>query len=302
MKLRLSLAVLLLVCIYEGAGAQISFKTEYIGSSNLLDSDGNRLDGCKGSALVYKAGLNLPLSTKVSAEKLPVVWGIGISGSYVSFHNKNIAEDLALSEVLGVQAAVYHIRPLNEKWYMMASIGLGIYTSDAKLSEIRYRNFLVNIGVLFVKKLKPNLEVGFGIAVNNTFGYPMLFPSLYFNWVHEGRFTYRLSMMDGGEMSLKYNANKKLSLSLIAEMSGQGAMLERNGKEMMFSHQYIVTGFRPEFKVSKYISIPLTIGVSMMRSTGYSERRLKGLFINTGMDADFQESFYLSGGVKIGFM
>lgn len=301
MKLISCLVVCILVMVCIDANAQIAFKTEYIGSSPLLDNDGNRIGDGKGSALVYKGGINMPLSTKIDERKRSTIWGAGISASYTSFDNKKMSENLVLSEMLGIQAALYHVRPLSEKWYMMANIGLGIYTPNTKFSKIRYRNFLGNIGVISIRKMKPNLEIGFGAAINNTFGYPMLFPALYFNWVYEGRFIFSLSMMDGGEMSIKYNVNKQLSLSLIAEMSGQGVMLKEGDREMMFSHQYIVMGLRPEFKVSKHIAIPLTIGASMMRSAGFDERSLKGIFSNTGTDSGFKDSFYISGGVKIGF-
>lgn len=108
-------------------------------------------------------------------------------------------------------------------------------------------------------------------------------------------------MMDGGEMSVKYNMNKMLSLSLIAEMNGQGTMLKKDGQEMMFSHQYVVTGFRSEIKINKCLSLPLTVGAAMMRSVGFNKRSLKGLFCNSGTDSDFEESFYVSGGIKLGF-
>lgn len=301
MKLISCLVVCVLVMVCIDANAQITFKTEYIGSSPLLDNDGNRIGDSKGSALIYKGGINMPLSTKVNERKRPTIWGIGASASYISFNNEKMPKDLVLSEMLGIQTVLYHIRPLNDTWYMMANIGLGMYTPNKKLSKIEYRNFLGNIGVIFIRKMKPNLEIGFGAAMNNTFGYPMLFPALYFNWMYEGCLIFSLSMMDGGEMSVKYDINKQLSLSLVAEMSGQGVMLKENNREMMFSHQYIVMGFRPEFRVSKYISIPLTVGASMMRSAGFDERSLKGIFSNTGTDSGFKDSFYISGGIKIGF-
>lgn len=294
------------ICVFAfgyvaAQSSQLYIKTEYIGTSNLLDNNGNRVEGNKGAALVYKGGINLPFSTKINKNSQPVIWGVGISASYTSFNNGNISKNLVLSEMLGTQITLYHIRPLNKKWSMMVILGLGIYTSNTKLSAIRYRNILGNIGTIFIKKLKPNLEVGFGIAMNNTFGYPMIFPALYFNWIYEGYFTFNLSMMDGGTMSAKYNINKKTSLSLIAEMNGQGTMLKRDKQEMMFSHQYIVAGLRPEIKINNHFSISLTIGASIMRSASYNKRSLKGFFSNSSTESDFTESFYISGGFKIGF-
>ena len=47
------------------------------------------------------------------------------------------------------------------------------------------------MGVIFIHHFKSNLELGGGLAMNNSFGYPMLFPAIYFNWKTEGRYTVR---------------------------------------------------------------------------------------------------------------
>lgn len=300
MKLTLYSIVFFLTVTCTSINAQITFKTEYLGKSSLLDSDRNKVENSKSSALVYKGGINLPLSIKMDNKKRPIVWGIGASGSYTSFNNQNIPKDLVLSEIMNLQLALYHMRPLNDKWSMMASAGFGIYTPDTRFSNIGFKNILGNAGVIFIRHLKPNLEIGGGLAINNTFGYPMLFPALYFNWTYEGRFAFKVSMMDGGHLSAKYDVNKSLSLSLIAEMSGQGALLEKDGKDVLFSHQYVVIGLRPEIKINKYISIPITVGMNATRSAYYTERRLKAMF-KSDFDADFKESFYGSIGIKIGF-
>ena len=63
-------------------------------------------------------------------------------------------------------------------------------------------------------------------------------------------------MMDGVEMSAGYNANRHLSLNIVAEMK-DNALMVQDGKDKIFSHQYIIAGFRPEIKLGKRISIPL---------------------------------------------
>ncbi len=60
-------------------------------------------------------------------------------------------------------------------------------------------------------------------------------------------------------MSAAYNVNECLHLHLIAEMNGKMALLEQDEKDKMFSHMYLVTGFRPEMKPAKkypYHSLP----------------------------------------------
>ncbi|MBK5722015.1 histidine kinase [Dysgonomonas sp. Marseille-P4677] len=301
MKLVLYSIAFIFLVINTDINAQISFKTEYVGKSSLIDNERNKIGIGNSGAMVYKGGINIPLSMKIDKNNHPQMWGVGASGSYVSFNNEGISKDLVLSELMNAQIAVFHTRYLNDKWSMMASVGVGLYMPNTKFSKITGKNVLGNVGVIFIRHLKPNLEIGGGLAMNNTFGYPMIFPALYFNWMYEGRFTFKLSMMDGGEISAKYNVNKALTLGVVSEMSGQGAMLEMDGKDMMFSHQYIVTGFRPEIKIGKKFLIPITIGVSMVRSASFEERSLKEIFGNKGVDSDFKESFYISAGFKYQF-
>lgn len=46
-------------------------------------------------------------------------------------------------------------------------------------SHLRFRNVLGSAGLVFVRRIFPNLELGAGLALNNAFGYPMALPALY---------------------------------------------------------------------------------------------------------------------------
>lgn len=288
---------LLLAVICTNVNAQIVLKTEYYGMSNYQDDNHNNVGKSKGSAIVYQGMINMPFSVKMNEKNQPTMWGLGLGGSYVSLNNKNFTADLVLDEIMNLQLGVMHIRPLGEKWSMMASVGVGIFAPNTRFSKINLNNVMGNAGVIFIRHLNPNLSVGCGLAINNTFGYPMLFPSLYFDWTYEGRFLLKVSMMDGGKVSTGYNASKSLTLSLFAEMDGQGAFLEKEGKNMIFTHQSTEIGFRSEIKLGKGICIPLSVGGSM-RQAYYSERHLKSIF--NGKSGGFDIAPTISIGIKYG--
>lgn len=182
---------------------------------------------------------------------------------------------------------------------MLATIGGGIYMPSTRFSKIKFRNILCNVGAIFIYHLKPNFELGGGIAMNNSFGYPMVLPAFYLNWNLEGRCTLKISMLDGLEMSAGYSGTKNLNLNFIVEMNGQMALLEQDGKDKMFSHQYIVTGFRPEIRIGKKLSVSVTAGIHAMRPAEMTNRSLKSLFQDKGYY--FQIAPYVSGGLLIGF-
>lgn len=294
--------LLLISLIYSGMNAQIMFKAEYFGTSSYRMTEGERderVGNSKGSAVVYQGGINIPVSIKSTEDTRPTLWAISIGGAYVKLNNRDFTEPLVIDEILDLGLSLSHLRPLNERWSLLAIIGGGIYMPSTRFSEIRLRNILGSVGAIFIYHLKPNLELGGGLAMNNSFGYPMVFPAFYFNWATEGRSTVRISMLEGIEISAGYSVNKNLSLNLVVEMNGQMALLEQDGKNKMFSHQYIVAGFRPEIKISKNLSILLTAGIHAMRPAEMTNRSLKSLFQDRGYY--FQISPYVSGGLQIGF-
>lgn len=302
MKMKKVFFVLLVSIACPGVGAQIMFKTEYLGTSSYRMTEGDRdvkVGNSKGSAVVYRGGVNIPLSMKLDENNRPAMWAVSIGGAYVRLDNRNFTEPLVVDEIMNLGLSLNHLRPLNERWSMLAAIGGGIYMPDTRFSEIRFKHVLGNVAAIFIYHLKPNLEVGGGVAMNNSFGYPMIFPAFYFNWTTEGRCAVKISMLEGIETSAKYNVSKHLSLGLTTEMNGQMALLEQDGKDKMFSHQYIVVGFRPEVSIGKHLSVSVTAGVHVMRPAEMTNRNLKSLFQDRGYY--FQISPYVSGGVQVGF-
>lgn len=293
--------LLFLISFCSIIDAQIVFNTEYFGKSSYRMTEGdndNKVGDSKGSAMVYQGGINIPLYINLNENNRPTMWSISAGAAYAKLDNENFTEPLVIDEIMNLGLSLNHLRPLNDKWSLMATIGGGVYMPDTQFSRIRFKNVLGSVGAVFIYHAKPNLELGAGIALNNSFGFPMVFPALYLNWATEGRYIVRVSLMDGMGISAGYNANDYLSLSIVAEMNGQMALLEQDGKDKIFSHQYIIAGFRPEIKLNKFISIPLTVGIHAMRPAEMTNRSLKSIFQDRGFY--FQISPYASAGIKIG--
>lgn len=278
------------------------FKTEYFATSAYRMMEGEtdkKVGDSKGSAVVYQGGINIPLSIKLNENNHPTMWAISLGGAYARLENKNFTEPLIIDEILNLGLSLSHLRPLNGKWSMLITVGGGIYMPCTKLSQIRYKNILGNIGAIFIYHLRPNLELGGGIAMNNSFGYPMIFPAIYFKWTAEGRFSIKMTLLEGIEISAGYTINNYLNLNLVAEMNGQMALLEQNGKDKIFTHQYFVAGLRPEIKFGQHVSIPITAGIHAMRPAEMLNRSLKSMFQDKGYY--FQVSPYVSAGLQIVF-
>ena len=293
--------------------AQISVKTEYISNSEFYDAVANTNTG-NGSAMIYSAGAMVPLSMQASAEDDPykraTIWGVALSGTFVKMDNQNfpIGKELP-SQVMNLGATALHLRPLKERWSMLMALGIGSYTPENRLSAIRIdENVLANGALVFIWHWRPNLEIGGGVALNNSFGYPMVFPALYLKYKggFSDKFTIDINLLDGTKVAFGYDYSENLSLKLVANIGGYLAYLRRNGQKEMFSSQTFFVGLEPEFKLGKHISIPVTFGGSFIRSGRYRERTLSAMFASEAKNEDgsarssvFLPALYFAAGITI---
>lgn len=293
--------------------AQISVKTEYISSSEFYDAVADTNTG-NGSAMIYSAGAMVPLSMQASAEDDPykraTIWGVALSGTFVKMDNQNfpIGKELP-SQVMNLGATALHLRPLKERWSMLMALGIGSYTPENRLSAIRIdENVLANGALVFIWHWRPNLEIGGGVALNNSFGYPMVFPALYLKYKggFSDKFTIDVSLLDGTKVAFGYDYSENLSLKLVANIGGYSAYLRRNGQKEMFSSQTFFVGLEPEFKLGKHISLPVTFGGSFIRSGRYRERTLSAMFASEAKNEDgsarssvFLPALYFAAGITI---
>ncbi len=280
------------------AQAQISFKSEYIPYSSFKDENGNKLGG-KGDLKTLDGVIRVPVSVKMNKDGKPTAWAIALGGTYASMGTKDLSKDYYMSEILNAQIGLMHLRPLNEKWSILATLGAGIYTSD--LNKLSGKSILGQGGVLFIRHAKPNLDWGVGVAINNALGYPMLFPSFYLDWRLDGKYEFKLSMYDTFEVGISTQINEKFKLGIVGESKGLMSAVEKEGKKMYYVAQYGYVGIQPEFKIGKYFSVPVTAGVSLARDTYFQSRTLKAFYDSKDEYPHFGVSAYFSVGLKYGF-
>ena len=293
--------------------AQISIKTEYISNSKFYDAVADTNTG-DGSAMIYSVGALVPLSMQAPKEddpyQRPTVWGVSLNGTFVQMDNHNFPLGKEHpSQVMNLGVSAIHLRPLKERWSMLMALGAGSYTPENRLSAIRIgENVLANGAFILVWHLQPNLEIGGGVALNNSFGYPMVFPAFYLKYKggFSDKFTIDINLLDGTKVAFGYDYSENLSLKLVANIGGYLAYLRRNGQKEMFSSQTFFVGLEPEFKIGKHVSIPLTVGGSLVRSGRYRERKLSAMFASEAKNEDgsarssvFLPALYFAAGITI---
>ncbi len=299
-KKSLLLIYIVLACVSASAQVQFEWKSEYLGKSGYRIMEGEKsqpIGDSKGAAQVHQATLSIPLSLKPDERQRPTLWSIGAQGVYSKLDNQNFTEPLVIDEIVNLGVSLNHMRPIAPRWSMLATVGAGVYTPSSNLSQLNRKNILGMAGAVFIYHLRSNLDLGGGVAFNNSFGAPMVLPAIYLNWRTGGNFKVNIAMMDGLAMSVRYDAHKNISLSIVGEMNGQMALLEQDGQDKIFSHMYVVTGLRPEIKLGKKLSIPITLGINAFRPAEMTDRSIKNMFTSEGYY--FQASPYASAGFKL---
>ena len=304
---------LIMLCFVAKTFAQISVKTEYISNSKFYDAVADTNTG-DGSAMIYSVGALVPLSVQApkgdDPYQRPTVWGVSLNGTFVQMDNHNFPLGKEHpSQVMNLGVSAIHLRPLKERWSMLMALGAGSYTPENRLSSIHIgENVVANGAFILVWHCRPNIEIGGGVALNNSFGYPMVFPAFYFkyNGAFSDKFTIEVGSIDGLKVALGYNYRENLDFKLIANMGGYSAYLRRNGEKEIFSQQTFVVGLQPEFKIGKHVSIPLTVGGSFIRSGRYRERKLSAMFASEAKNEDgsarssvFLPALYFAAGITI---
>lgn len=282
--------------------AQVYVETEFISASGFRDENNKKVGG-SGSSRIVRGGFNVPLSVKKDENDLPTVWALGLGVSYAHLTNNNLSDDWIVPGLFNAQVGLSYIRPITKRWSLMGMLGVGLYTETGNFSKYSFKNILGEGVIAGVWHPLRNLDVGMGIAVNTAFGYPMVFPAIFVDWKIQGRYFVNLSMMNASEVEAGMEWNPWLRLKFVAKMNGMLALVEREGKKKMFTHQYVIVGFQPEFKIGKTLSVPFTVGISAYRAAFYDDRTLRAFFkaMNRDYDPHFSPSFYGSVAIKYGF-
>ncbi|MDR2126294.1 MAG: DUF6268 family outer membrane beta-barrel protein [Prevotellaceae bacterium] len=276
---------------------QIQIESSYMLSSNHRDATNTKTGG-RGDFKDASLFVQAPVYMKTNELNQITAWAIAINATYASMDNTGLSDDQCLSQLLNSSLGVAHMRPLNAKWMFTTSLGAGIYTD---LSQFYANSIMAQAGALFIRRMSPNFDIGFGAALNNVLGYPMIFPSVYLDWKTGEQFEFKISLYDTWLVSAGMKINDTYTVRLMAQAKGMTAVVDRNNVSKIFSKQLVIIGLQPEIYVSKMFSIPITAGVAVIREAYFQDRTLRAFFDIQENYPHFAPSLYISAGLKFFF-
>lgn len=273
---------------------------DYMPESPLRDDLGNKYGS--GSMMIVSGQYNLPLSVRHDGKGRLVAWSATLSGAYGTLHNKGRANELNPGKIVNASLNISHVRPLSDRWSIIASIGGGIY---APQREVTAKSVLGNGGIVFVYQLRKNLDLGFGAGLTNSYGIPMVLPMIYFSWRNAGKYEFKVDMSSGMKVSAATWLGKRLKIELVGiDMDGMAAVMEVDGKSKIYSTVMMRSYLSPSYRIGKKMNIYLGIGGNWIRGISMSDRSLKGFLDNFKSDKDdpyFGVTPRLTAGFRYGF-
>lgn len=274
--------------------------TDYLSSSSFKDDNGNKYGS--GNLMILSGRYTLPISAKQNDAGQITAWTATLNCRYGILNNEAEATKLNPDNILNSSINISHIRPITEKWSVLASLGCGVYAAP---NDVTLKSILANGAVVFVYKLRDNLSIGIGADLTNSYGIPMILPMGYLNWQSSGKYEIKVDMSSGLNISASTWITKKIKVEFTAlEIDGMSSVMDINGKSKIYSTMMMKSYASPSFHISKQASIYLGIGGNWLRSTKISDRSLKGFFDSFKDDENkyqFGVSLRLMAGVRFKF-
>lgn len=290
------LFLLFLVATTDGS-AQGFITTEYLSASSFKDEAGNKLGA--GDLMKVSGQYTFPLSLKENEAGQPIMWSASVGGTYAVLNNENMTLDVSPDKVLNAGFNLNHVRPLSKRWYLIASLGGGVYSAP---DAITWKSILVNGGVIFVYKCRQNLDIGIGAGVTNSFGIPIVMPMIFVNWQLAGNYEVGVNLSSGMKISAAVRFGGRFKLRLVAlEMDGISSVVDVDGQSMIYGSAMIRSYLCPEYKISRKTSLYVGVGGNWLRSAKLTNRTLKAFaksFSTDEKEPNFYPAVYLTAGIR----
>ena len=275
-------------------GQQLEITADYVTSSTFKDHDGNEYGD--GSLAKFSGKYDFLISTAINEQRRPIIWRGSVRAVYARLDNSGYASEYNPDQVLDAGFTLTHIRPLNDKWNIILSAGLGVYTT---LDEYSMRDWLVNAVAIFVRPQSRDFQWGVGLAYLSTYAVPVILPMPYIRWTYNGRYEISVSMMGIGTVTAGMRINDHLKLNLDGlTFDNLSAIRRIDGKTKVYASTLLKSGFRPEYNMGKS-TFYANIGAVWSRSTSIVSRSYKGFFRT--FNKDYRKRFGNALDVSVGF-
>lgn len=267
-------ALLWLLLLATPVPAQLVINADYTASSSFKDNDGNRLGD--GSIALLSAAYAQPLSLHLNERHQPTLWMGTLSAKYAILDNSGAAQDYSPDHILNTGLNIIHVRPIGERWSLMAMLGAGLYADP---SDVSLNCLQANGGAVFIYKVSDRLDLGIGAALTNAYGAPAALPMLYVKYQTTGAYELDFSMVGGLKLGIKRRWTETFATNLMAfDMDGLSAVTKVDGKWKVYSTMLMRSMLMAEWTPAEGVRIYGGAGYTWRRTSRLASRSFKNFY------------------------
>ncbi len=260
------------------AFSQITLNTTYVNDAK-FHNKGNTAEGNANISLT-KAAANISLSKQVSPDYKSIrTWNYFITGSYLNVNTTN-GYNFPTDRIVNIYTGLAHYRTLSSRWGLICYGGIGITQDDSRFSEFRSSDIMGFAIATAVYKVNRNFQIGGGLIFTNVYKDLLVIPTLYVKWENKNKYFVDIQTRTfdfNGEAGV--NLNNCVALSLHSEYNRIGTSVDKeNEKDQYFNYNYLNSGLKANFNISKHLSTSVEAGVSAAGNATYKKRALKYIF------------------------
>lgn len=301
--MRTLLLVTLLLSGLPLAAQKIEVSNEIVSSSDFEDSHDNHLGN--GYMDKLKVGFDMPLSVKFTQDKQPIMWRIMAGAVYGRQSTNGEAKEYNPDDIFNATVNVMHIRPLKGRWSLLATVGAGLHTT---FDDTSARDIFINAAAIFSYRHDQRLSYGVGVALTNTFGWPLILPMPYVRYQAAaaggkpvvGAWDFDVNFMGRMQFTAGTWLTERLKLNIDGfNMENLHANVKVDGDYKVYSMSTWKSGVRPELTIGKKGCLMLAAGWVWRRSVGLADRSWAGFF--KSFNRNRRHTFGRSGYITIGY-
>ncbi|NQT26425.1 hypothetical protein HQ585_13815 [candidate division KSB1 bacterium] len=267
----------------------LSYGYEMFPSVELVDPITEAPD-LKIQANAWTVGAALPLS--FSEGRIIVMNQFNYKRTDLKYENlpENSAE---IGQMQSYSLTCFMIDSLSEKWKMVAVLTPG-FASDFE-GDLVTEDFTFGAVFGFIRTIKSNFDLGFGIAYMPDFGEPLPMPFLYLDWMISQKM--KLNGLVPTNLLLSYSVHPKLDLGFSFKVEGN----RYHGDPNKFGEAVPYMKYS-EGTLSPMMQIHLTPWFHLMLEGGYAAYRNFEFFSgdNKVQSLDLKQTMYVRGKIVLG--
>lgn len=301
--MRPSTLLLLLLFSLPITAQKLEVSNEIVTSSDYEDSHDNHLGN--GYMDKLKVGFEMPLSVRFTEDKRPIIWQAMVGAAYGRQWNNGAAQQYNPDEVLNASVNIIHVRPLRGRWTMLATVGAGVHTT---FDDTSARDIFVNAAAIFSYRHDKRLSYGVGVALTNTYGWPLVLPMPYLRYGNSqtgdkpvvGAWDFDINFMGRIQFTAGTWLSERIKLNIDGlNMESLHANVKSDGDYKVYNTTTMRSGLRPELTIGKKGRLMLAAGIVWRRSSSLADRSWAGFF--KSFNHNRRRSYGRAGYISIGY-